>query len=264
MMSVLRKRVLRVTAEEEALIQLLRDAGVDPRQAAAGVSGAEEMEEVFDRLSTSAGEQQLQPKLNRFVIKLVGSGWMEDPLRGERVNFAAKFRNNTFESILVYVIGRQRLVDLVEAEGSWETSGRWPELEGYPLNLPIRPVIQSRIGLTVEEIQEVLPDFRANSYSFKNITRDQFNALSFALRRKDRSQPMDDAELAWWMVFGGKSPGAVTDFMGWKAGDEGCTVSIEEVARKVILQRGDHDPAVIEPKVTLVADYYRRFLAEPR
>jgi hypothetical protein len=100
-----------------------------------------------------------------FGIKLVWPGYFEDPLAYERMGFP-RDSNNRFDipinsKMLVYVTEFQLVMAVSKVTGTWEEGNqRYSPTGKFPLCLPIETPFRSEYGLSLREVQKIVPRFR--------------------------------------------------------------------------------------------------------
>jgi hypothetical protein len=100
-----------------------------------------------------------------FAIKLVWPGYFEDPFAYERMGFPAgsnrKFDIPIGSKMLVYVTEYQLIMAISKVTGTWdEGKERYSPTGSFPLCLPIETPFKSQNGLSIREVQKIVPGFR--------------------------------------------------------------------------------------------------------
>jgi len=125
-----------------------------------------------------------------FGIKLVWPGYFEDPLAYERMGFPrdtnTRFDIPIHSKMLVYVTEYQLVMTVSKVTGTWEEGDeRYSPTGPFPLCLPIETLFRSEYGLSLKEVQKVVPHFRPRQgLSYFPISEAEFIELERELHQK--------------------------------------------------------------------------------
>lgn len=116
-----------------------------------------------------------------YFIKLVWPGYFTDEDRDKRIGFSSKYKNLEIPlgaKMLVYITEVQRIMALNTVTGNWCDGTRYPTTPGFPLNIPIKLEFLSEYGLSLKEVQSVVPNFTpCKDMSFLTLSEEQFIRL---------------------------------------------------------------------------------------
>ena len=117
-------------------------------------------------------------------IKLVWPGWFEDELASERIGFPPHY-DKRFDiplnsEMLIYVTEYKYILAINRVTGTWEEGkGKYSPSGSFPLCLPIKETFKSDYGLSLKEIQNVVPTFKPHEgLSFFPLEDQHYNELS--------------------------------------------------------------------------------------
>jgi hypothetical protein len=123
-------------------------------------------------------------------IKLVWPGWFEDEFATERIGFPRDY-DKRFEipvnsEMLIYVTEYKYILAINKVTGTWDDGKKKYSPSGnFPICLPIKETYKSEYGLSLKEIQLVVPNYKPHEgLSFFPLDDDSFNKLKKRLLEK--------------------------------------------------------------------------------